>query len=116
MTRGGGSSRSAAGSATDTAQCVQKLPDDVRRATQTHVDDLCSLEQARFDLARELFLGEDWDHFFVLFSSTDWLGHALTGRFLNGDQEAREALIRLYSQLDSYIGWLLDNAPDASRP
>ncbi len=80
---------------------------------ETHVDDLCSLEQARFDLARELFLGEDWDHFFVLFSSTDWLGHALTGRFLNGDQVAREAFLRLYSQLDSCIGWLLDNAPDA---
>ena len=39
------------------------------------IDELCEIEQARFDLARELFLGESWDHFFVLFSSTDWIGH-----------------------------------------
>ena len=37
------------------------------------VEELCAIEDARFDLARELFLTEDWDHFFVLFSSTDWL-------------------------------------------
>ena len=78
------------------------------------VQELCSLEQARFDLARELFLGEDWDHFFVLFSSTDWLGHALTGKFLRGDESAGAALLKLYRQIDRHIGWLVDHAGGAA--
>jgi predicted AlkP superfamily phosphohydrolase/phosphomutase len=78
------------------------------------VDDLCELEQARFDLARELFLAEPWDHFFVLFSSSDWAGHGLTGRFLHGDQAAREQLCRLYRQLDRHVGWLVDHADGAT--
>ena len=78
-----------------------------------HVDDLCALEEARFALALELLRGEEWDHFFVLFSSTDWLGHAATGLFLAGDPGARSAFLRLYEQLDAYIGRLREQAPDA---
>ncbi len=77
------------------------------------VTELCAIEQARFDLARELFLGEAWDHFFILFSSTDWLGHSLTGRFLAGDETAKAAMLRLYSQLDKHIGWFVEQASDA---
>ena len=54
----------------------------------SNLDELCEIEQARFDLARELFLAEDWDHFFCLFSSTDWLGHTATGHLLSGDAGA----------------------------
>jgi predicted AlkP superfamily phosphohydrolase/phosphomutase len=78
------------------------------------LDELCSLEEARFDLARELYLREHWDHFFVLFSSTDWLGHVATGRLLSGDPDARSSFVRLYRQLDRYIGWLVEHAPDAA--
>jgi predicted AlkP superfamily phosphohydrolase/phosphomutase len=77
------------------------------------VDELCAIEQARFDLARELFLAETWDHFFVLFSSTDWLGHGGTGSFLRGAPAARSAFLRLYRNIDRYIGWLVDHAKDA---
>jgi predicted AlkP superfamily phosphohydrolase/phosphomutase len=80
----------------------------------SNLDELCEIEQARFDLARELFLAEDWDHFFCLFSSTDWLGHTATGHLLSGDAGARKAFLRLYSQLDAHIGWFLDRADDAT--
>ena len=33
--------------------------------------------------------------------------------FLAGDTAARSAFLRLYSQLDTYIGWLREHAPDA---
>lgn len=79
-----------------------------------HVDDLCALEEARFELALELFRGEEWNHFFILFSSTDWLGHAATGLFLAGDPGARSAFLRLYEQLDAYVGRLREQAPDAT--
>ena len=78
------------------------------------VDELCEIEQARFDLARELFLGESWDHFFVLFSSTDWIGHQVTGSVLSGDPDARRQMLRLYRQLDGYVGWFVEHAQDAS--
>ena len=79
-----------------------------------HLRDLCELEASRFELARELFQQEDWGHFFLLFSSTDWLGHAATGLFLEGDDAARAAFLRLYEQLDGYVGWLREEAPDAT--
>lgn len=77
------------------------------------IEELCEIEQARFDLARELFLGESWDHFFCLFSSTDWLGHQATGFALSGDPDARRRMLRLYRQLDGYVGWFVEHAPDA---
>ena len=78
-----------------------------------HLEDLCTIEARRFDLAYELLLGEEWDHFFVLFSSTDWLAHAAAGAFLEGDPEARAAYLRLYRLLDDRIGRLVAAAPDA---
>jgi predicted AlkP superfamily phosphohydrolase/phosphomutase len=80
----------------------------------SNVEELSQIERARFDLARELFVAESWDHFFVLFSSTDWLGHSATGRFLEGDEGARKSFLRLYKEIDGYVGWLLDHADDAT--
>ena len=92
----------------------RNYPSTFTESLSRHLDDLCELEQARFDLARELFLAEDWDHFFCLFSSTDWIGHAATGAFLRGDADAVAAYERLYEQLDAAIGWFLENAADAT--
>jgi predicted AlkP superfamily phosphohydrolase/phosphomutase len=78
------------------------------------VDELRHIEQARFDLARELFLGEEWDHFFCLFSSTDWFGHGFTGLLERGDSDAREAALSLYREIDTYLGWFREHAPDAN--
>ena len=78
------------------------------------VDEICALQESRFDLVRELCLHEDWDHFFVLFSATDWLGHAALGSFLRGDAAARRAFLRLYEQLDTQIGWLREHSGDAT--
>jgi predicted AlkP superfamily phosphohydrolase/phosphomutase len=47
-----------------------------------HAAELCTIEERRLSLAQELITGEEWDHFFVLLSSTDWLAHAAAGRFL----------------------------------
>jgi predicted AlkP superfamily phosphohydrolase/phosphomutase len=75
-----------------------------------HLDDLCELEASRFELVKALFSNEEWEHFFVLFSAPDWLGHKATGLFLRGEPAARAAFERLYSQLDRYVGWLRENA------
>jgi predicted AlkP superfamily phosphohydrolase/phosphomutase len=92
----------------------RSYPTTFRAGLDTHLRDLCELEESRFALVRELFRSEDWGHFFVLFSSTDWLGHAATGLFLDGDEAARRAFVQLYQQLDGYVGWLREQAPDAT--
>jgi predicted AlkP superfamily phosphohydrolase/phosphomutase len=98
----------------DALAAYRNYPTTFGSSLDTHLDDLCGLEEARFALARELFLREEWDHFFILFSAPDWLGHAATGLFLDGDPAARAAFLRLYEQLDGYIGWLRDQAADAT--
>jgi predicted AlkP superfamily phosphohydrolase/phosphomutase len=84
--------------------------DDLER----HLEELCELEARRFELVKALFSNEAWEHFFVLFSAPDWLGHTATGRFLAGESEARAAFVRLYSQLDGYIGWLREHSDGAT--
>ena len=76
-----------------------------------HLADLQHLEETHMALARRLFEDEEWDHFYILFSSPDWLGHHGTGAFAQGDPAAIEAFGRLYAQLDSYIGWFVERAP-----
>lgn len=89
-------------------------PTTFEAGLEEHLQDLRAIEKSRFALARELLLRESWDHFFILFSSTDWLGHAATGRFLEGDPHVQDAFLRLYRDLDSYIGWLVEHAGDAT--
>jgi predicted AlkP superfamily phosphohydrolase/phosphomutase len=78
-----------------------------------NLDDFCAVEQARFDLTRELYLREDWDHFFVCFSASDWVANLATGSALNGDEDARSAFRRVYRQLDGYVRWLVEHSGDA---
>ncbi len=92
----------------------RNYPTTFDESLDRHLQDLCELEETRFDLARALFLQEEWDHFFLLFSAPDWLGHKATGAFLAGDPEARAAFERLYAQLDGYVGWLREHAADAT--
>src|SRR4051794_16184669 len=92
----------------------QNYPTTFTADLQTHLDDLSAIELRRFELAQALFEREEWDHFFVLFSATDWLGHHSAGRFLAGDAEARAAFLRLYRELDSYVGWFAERADGAT--
>ena len=49
----------------------RNYPTTFDASLERHVEDLCELERTRFELARELFLQEDWAHYFILFSSPD---------------------------------------------
>ncbi len=95
-------------------EAYRSYPTTFDAGLERHLDDLCELERSRFALAKELFLREEWEHFFVLFSSPDWLGHMATGRFLAGEAAAHEAFLRLYRELDGYVGWFVEHAPDAT--
>ena len=75
----------------------QNYPTTFRAPLEEHLDELClHSRSAASSSPRRSSRGEEWDHFFLLFSSPDWLGHYATGRFLRGDPEARAAFLRLY--------------------
>ena len=48
------------------------------------------------------------------FSSLDWLGYALAGALADGAAAARAAMRAMCAQIDGYLGWLLEHAPDAT--
>ena len=79
-------------------------PTTFRAPLRTHLDELCLIEERRFELARALFEGEEWDHFYLLFSAPDWLGHWATDASCTATR-ARRRSCRLYRQLDGYVGW-----------
>ena len=92
----------------------QNYPTTFTADLETHLRDLLHLERRRFELAKALFEREEWEHFFILFSATDWLGHHSAGRFLEGDPASRAAFLRLYRDLDEYVGWFVEHAGDAT--
>ena len=71
-------------------------PTGPSRSTRATSSELCAHRGGALRPRPRALPARDWDHFFCSFSSTDWLGHAPTGRFLLGDQDARAALLRLY--------------------
>ena len=98
------------------AQAYQAELEDYRTfpVNPGDVDELIAIERARGRLANAVLTAEPWDHAFVLFSSTDWLGHSATGSVLRGDPVALEAFLRLYEEIDHWIGAIVGQAPDAT--
>lgn len=77
------------------------------------IRDSLAIEGTRFKLAKALFTKEDWDHFFVLFSGSDWVVHAAYGSYVaNHDSPAKEGFIKMYEQLDLYLGYFMKNLKD----
>jgi len=69
-----------------------------------YVEDLISISEARFDMARRAADEYDPELLFVLFSSPDWLFHYLGSR---GDESM---IAPLMSYLDEVLEWFLENA------
>ncbi len=66
-------------------------------------------------LVKKLFLEEDWDLFFYLFSQTDWVLHDCgTDFFEDRDTERAKAVYDVYKAVDEYIGWFLEHRRDAN--
>jgi predicted AlkP superfamily phosphohydrolase/phosphomutase len=74
------------------------------------IKDIRKLEKHRFKCAKKLFKKE-WDFFFLLFSGTDWIQHVLYHKIIENIKRKSfdEDVIKLYIELDSYIGWFINN-------
>ena len=72
------------------------------------------MERARGRLANAVLEAEQWDHAFVLFSSTDWLAHSAIGSALSGEPVCSRSIFAVVREIDHWIGLIVGRAPDAT--
>jgi len=83
----------------------------VKGRLKEYIQDIRKLENIRFKCTQKLFK-HNWDLFFILFSGTDWVNHAIYDKLLKGEEnKATEEAIQFYQDIDSYIEWLVKNSP-----
>jgi predicted AlkP superfamily phosphohydrolase/phosphomutase len=74
-----------------------------------YMDEVLEIERTRFAVAKSLFLNEEWDQFFLLFSGTDWISHYALGCFSGTDTRIKDAFKKQFREMDNYIKWFLEN-------
>ncbi len=75
---------------------------------ESFVSDVSDQERTRFECAQELFR-RDWDFFFILFDVPDSILHRIDKKINPGEKLAH---LKVLTEIDDYIGWFVDHAPD----
>ncbi|MFA6475383.1 MAG: alkaline phosphatase family protein [Patescibacteria group bacterium] len=86
-------------------------PDESIKLTKPlseYIDHIIKIEQDRVAAVKELLLGEDWELFFFLFSSTDWVSHLV---FADMVQAKAPNAMRVFEIVDDFMGWVEQNLP-----
>lgn len=73
-----------------------------------YVDDIIAVEQGHMAGVKDLWQHEPWDFFYYLFSSTDWISHALFNKLMDGSFPKAHELFRF---IDDQIGWFMNQLP-----
>jgi len=78
---------------------------------EEYVSDIREVERIRFECAKRLFKEKEWDFFFILFSGMDWIQHEKFEDIVKGELKEYSEVLKAYKDIDSYIGWFLENLP-----
>ncbi|HUV42532.1 MAG TPA: alkaline phosphatase family protein [Patescibacteria group bacterium] len=70
------------------------------------------IEKIRFDCAKQLFQKKEWDFFFLLISSPDWIQHKCFDRLVSGKISKNSESCNIYQDIDKSLGWFLENIKD----
>ncbi|MFA6475384.1 MAG: alkaline phosphatase family protein [Patescibacteria group bacterium] len=73
-----------------------------------YVDDIIALESDHMVAVKQLWQNEPWDLFYYLFSSTDWISHALYNKLLDGTFPKG---YELFKYIDEQLAWFKNNLP-----
>lgn len=73
-----------------------------------YIDDILDVERGHMQAVKILWENEPWDFFFYLFSSTDWISHAMFDQLMK-DRPAKAT--ELFRYIDEQIGWVKDHLP-----
>ena len=77
---------------------------------ENYLKEVREIEKNRFELAKSLFINEEWDHFFLLFSGSDWASHSALKFFCSSkNMNLKRKFIDIFKDIDNYIGWFVDN-------
>lgn len=86
-------------------------PDESLKLTKPlpeYIEHIIDIERQRVAAVKELLLHEDWDHFFFLFSSTDWVSHLVFADMIQGNHPQA---MQVFDLVDEFFGWLEANLP-----
>jgi predicted AlkP superfamily phosphohydrolase/phosphomutase len=64
-----------------------------------------------FTCSKALFKKTKWDFFFVMFYGIDMIQHRKYGEMISYQKKENPDWLKVFEELDNYIGWFLDNAP-----
>lgn len=73
-----------------------------------YVDDIIALERDHMAAVHALWENEPWDFFYYLFSSTDWISHALYSRL---EDRSFPKGYELFQFIDTQLGWFVEHLP-----
>lgn len=73
-----------------------------------YVDDIIALERDHMAAVQALWQQEPWDLFYYLFSSTDWISHAMFDKLMAGSFPKGYELFRY---IDEQLGWFMAHLP-----
>lgn len=86
-------------------------PDESIKLTKPlfeYVEHIVQIEQDRVAAVKKLLLHESWDHFFFLFSSTDWVSHLV---FADMVQDKAPEAMAVFTLVDEFLGFVQDQLP-----
>jgi len=89
-----------------TADSLLSMNNDMKK----YLKEVREVEGRRFEIGKKLFRDKPWDVFLLHFIHSDTLQHGFFKQLRSG--EADPDAYGLFSDIDSYIGWFIDNLPD----
>ncbi|EKD79591.1 MAG: type I phosphodiesterase/nucleotide pyrophosphatase [uncultured bacterium] len=86
-------------------------PDESLKLTKPlpeYIQHIVDIERDRVTAVKELILGEQWDLFFFLFSSTDWVSHLAFADMVQGKEPTA---MKVFDLVDEFFGWVEQQLP-----
>lgn len=86
-------------------------PDESLKLTKSlpeYIQHIVDIERDRVTAVKELLLGEGWDLFFFLFSSTDWVSHLAFADMVHGKEPTA---MQVFDLVDAFFGWVEEHLP-----
>lgn len=81
---------------------------NLKGKTNEYIDDILAVERDHMAAVKELWQHEEWDFFFYLFSSVDWISHAMFDQLIN---DRHPKAMELFAFIDDQLRWVKDNLP-----
>lgn len=73
-----------------------------------YIRHIVDMDRKRVEAVKKMFIKEEWDLFFFLFSSTDWVSHLV---FYDMVEHDHPEAMKVFEVVDEFFGWLHEHMP-----